>query len=123
MTPESVSRRAFLAVTAAGALASAASPGQDIPVGLELYSVRDHLDKDLMGTVRAVAKMGYAVVEFYGPYYEWTLDYAKQVRKLLDELGIRCLSTHNDAAVFAPAKLPHAIELNRAIGSKFVVMA
>ena len=51
--------------------------------------------KDLPGTVRAVAKMGYQVVEFYSPYYSWTTDQAKDVRKLLDDLGIKCLSTHN----------------------------
>ena len=123
MTPNSLSRRAFLAVTAAGTLASAATPGNDIPVGLELYSVRDDLQKDLMGTVRAVAKMGYAGVEFYSPYFEWTPDYAKQVRKLLDDLGIRCFSTHNDSQAFNAANLNRAMDLNQAIGSKFVVMA
>ena len=43
-----------------------------IPVGLELYSVRDALKKDPEGTVRAVAQMGYQAVEFYAPYFEWT---------------------------------------------------
>jgi len=92
-------------------------------VGLELYSVRNQLKDDLMGTVRAVAKMGYEDVEFYSPYFEWTVDYAKEVRKLLDDLGIRCLSTHNDSKALAGENLPRAIELNQAIGSKFIVMA
>ena len=47
-------------------------PPSKIPVGLELYSVRDFLAKDLTGTVRAVAKLGYEVVEFYSPYLQWT---------------------------------------------------
>jgi len=119
----SISRRSFLAAAAAAPLASATPQGSRIPIGLELYSVRGELTKDLMGTVRAVAKMGYEVVEFYGPYYSWTADYAKDVRKLLDDLGIRCNSTHNDAGNFAPEGLPKAIELNQAIGSKHIVMA
>ena len=41
-----------------------------IPVGLELYSVRDALKNDPEGTVRAVAQMGYECVEFYAPYLE-----------------------------------------------------
>lgn len=94
-----------------------------IPVGLELYSVRNELKQDLMGTVRGVAKMGYEGVEFFSPYFEWTPAYAKDVRKLLDDLNIRCFSTHNDARSFAPEKLSHAIELNQIIGSKFIVMA
>jgi sugar phosphate isomerase/epimerase len=76
-----------------------------------------------MGTVRAVAKMGYEVVEFYAPYFRWTDSYAKDVRKLLDDLGIRCLSTHNDSQSFTAENLPRAIELNQIIGSKFIVMA
>src|ERR1039458_5654250 len=74
-------------------LALRATPAKKIPVGLELYSVRDQLEKDVMGTVRAVTKMGYEVVEFFAPYHDWTEDFTKQVRALLDDLGIRCNST------------------------------
>ena len=123
MTRDSLSRRAFLAVAAAAPIASAVAQDKKIPVGLELYSVRDELQKDLMGTVTAVAKMGYQCVEFFSPYYHWTPGYAKQVRKLLDDLGIRCLSTHNGPESFTADGLAHAIELNQAIGSQFIVLA
>jgi len=123
MTRNWLSRRAFLGVAAAAPLASALAQDKNIPVGLELYSVRDELKKDLMGTVRAVAKMGYQCVEFFSPYYQWTTDYAKQVRKLLDDLGIRCLSTHNGMESFSAGGLAHAIELNQTIGSQFIVLA
>jgi sugar phosphate isomerase/epimerase len=120
-----VSRRSFLAL--AGALpfafkASALGAGK-IPVGLELYTVRDELTRDLLGTVRAVGKMGYEVVEFYSPYYSWTPEKAKEVRKLLDDLGVRCRSTHNDSASLTAENLPKAIELNRIIGSQYLIMA
>jgi sugar phosphate isomerase/epimerase len=62
-------------------------------------------------------------VEFYSPYYDWTPDYAKEVRKLLDDLGIRCLSTHNSANALSPEGLNKAIELNQILGAKFIVMA
>jgi sugar phosphate isomerase/epimerase len=123
MSRHSTSRRGFLGIAAAAPLAFARSRGKGIPVGLELYSVRDQLKEDLMGTVRAVAKMGYQGVEFYSPYFDWTPAYAKDVRKLLDDLGIRCFSTHNDAKSFSPEHLAHAIELNQTIGSKYIVMA
>jgi sugar phosphate isomerase/epimerase len=110
-------------MAAAAPTASAVAQDKKIPVGLELYSVRDELQKDLMGTVTAVAKMGYQCVEFFSPYYEWTPAYAKQVRKLMDDLGIRCLSTHNGPQSFTADGLPHAIELNQAIGSQFIVLA
>lgn len=123
MASNSLSRRAFVALTAAGPMASAVAQGKNIPVGLELYSVRDELKQDLMGTVRAVAKMGYQCVEFFSPYFAWTPDYAKQVRALLDDLGVGCNSTHNDARSFSSDGLPRAIELNHIIGAKYIVLA
>jgi sugar phosphate isomerase/epimerase len=124
-----VSRRSFLSLAATASLGLMAprvfstAARKRVPVGIELYSVRDELAKDLPATVRAVAKMGYEVVEFFSPYYQWTSDYAKEVRRLLDELGIRCLSTHNSASVFTPEGINKAIELNQIIGSKSIVMA
>ena len=115
------SRRTFLSLAAAAPLASAAF--KRVPIGVELYSVRDELKKDLKGTVTAVAKMGYQGVEFFSPYFEWTTDQAKDVRKLLDDLGIKCFSTHNGSNAFAPENIDKAVELNRILGSKFVVMA
>jgi sugar phosphate isomerase/epimerase len=116
-----ISRRSFLAAAAATPLAFAA--GKNLPVGLELYSVRGELAKDTMGTVRAVAKMGYQVVEFFAPYYSWTTDYAKDVRKLMDDLGIKCNSTHNGPQSFSDAGIQKAIDLNKILGAHYVVMA
>ncbi len=122
--PNSVSRRTFLALAGTLPLAArAAFAASKIPVGLELYSVRNSLSTDLMGTVRSVAKLGYEVVEFYSPYLQWTPQQAADVRKLLDELGIKCPSTHNGANVFTPDGIQKAIDLNQAIGSKAIVMA
>ncbi len=99
-----------------------ASPAA-IPVGLELYSVREALKADPEGTVRAVAQMGYQAVEFYAPYFKWTEAEAKQMRKLLDDLGIRCYSTHNDATYFAADQIGHVRDLNLILGCKYVVLA
>ena len=123
-TTNHVSRRTFLALAGTIPLAArAAFAASKIPVGLELYSVRTALKEDLMGTVRAVAKLGYEVVEFYSPYLQWTPQQAADVRKLLDELGIKCPSTHNGASTFKPEEIQKAIDLNQAIGSKAIIMA
>jgi sugar phosphate isomerase/epimerase len=123
-TPTSVNRREFLAAAAAVPFAASAfAQSSRIPVGIELYSVRGELTKDLPGTVRAVAKAGYQVVEFYSPYYSWTTEQAKDVRKLLDDLGIKCLSTHNGANAVSADGIAKAIELNQIIGSKYIIVA
>jgi sugar phosphate isomerase/epimerase len=100
-----------------------AAADRSIPVGLELYSVRDALKQDPEGTVRAVAQMGYQAVEFYAPYFEWTDAQAKQMRKLLDDLGIRCYSTHNNADYFLPKNINRVRDLNLTLGCKYVVLA
>jgi sugar phosphate isomerase/epimerase len=120
---DKISRRSFLALASSAPLMAAAIKKKRVPVGLELYSVRDQLKEDLRGTLREVAKMGYQGVEFFAPYFDWTPDFAKGVKKLLDDLNLRCFSTHNSATSFAPENIGHAIELNQVIGSKFIIMA
>src|SRR3982751_5695562 len=98
-TPHVWSRRAFLALAAVpvavgGSRAVMAAPRKKIPLGLEMYTLRAEEEKDRLATLRAVAKMGYEGVEFWGPYIDWTAAYAKQVRKQLDDLGLACYSAH-----------------------------
>jgi sugar phosphate isomerase/epimerase len=138
---DSMSRRKFLALSgmvpavvaaqsiggkifAADTPEAAAPSAKKYPIGLELYSVRGELARDLPNTLRTVAKMGYEVVEFYAPYYDWKIPYAKEVRTLLDDLGLRCHSTHNHIESFtAGATMDKAIELNQILGSWLLVLA
>jgi len=120
----SLTRRSFVALSATLPWAlKARAASTSIPIGLELYSVREALKTDLEGTVRAVAQLGYQCVEFYAPYFDWTEAQAKQMRKLLDDLGIRCFSTHNDDKFFTKENIGKARDLNSILGAKYVVMA
>jgi sugar phosphate isomerase/epimerase len=141
-----LSRRDFLAASGAGAAALAsgslltgglascahaaatmASPTrvpQQYPIGIELYAVRGELARDLPNTLRTVAQIGYQVVEFYAPYLGWTLPYAKEVRTRLDDLGLRCFSTHNSFAALTPGEtMAKAIELNQVLGARHIILA
>jgi sugar phosphate isomerase/epimerase len=124
-----LSRRFFLGMAGAASLRLSSATGS-VPVGLALFTVQDELLKDLPGTPRAVAKMGYQSVDFTsnynGPllgYFGWTPQQAKDVRKVLDDLGIRCNTTHNDGPSLTAEELPKAIELNHIIGSKYLVVS
>src|SRR5437764_9115692 len=126
----SLTRRSFVAVSAmlpwalkAHASASSKSKSKDIPIGLELYSVREALKKDLEGTVRAVAQLGYQCVEFYAPYFEWSEAQTKHMRKLLDDLGVRCYSTHNDEKYFSAENISRARDMNLILGTKYMVQS
>ncbi len=123
MNTTTFSRRCFLAFTAVMPWAWRVGAATAIPMGIEMYSVREELKKDPQGTVRAIAEMGYQGLEFYAPYFEWSQAQAKEMKKLLDDLGIRCFSTHNSADYFKKENIQKAIDLNLILGSKYVVMA
>jgi sugar phosphate isomerase/epimerase len=133
MTPplpsSALSRRRFLALSGAASAAllaptAARAATKKIPVGLELYAVRGELQQDLKATVTRVARMGYECVEFYSPYLQWTPAYAREIRALLDGLGIACHSTHNPAAALTDdGSTAKAAELNRILGSRYVIAA
>lgn len=123
MTTHTVSRRTFLAMSATLPWALRASAASSIPVGLELYSVRKELARDPQTTVRAVAKMGYQCVEFYAPYFAWSEEETKQMRKLLDDLGIHCYSTHNDSSNVNAENIAKTRDRNLILGCKYVVVA
>lgn len=62
----------------------------DLHIGLQLYTVRDQTERDFAATVRRVAEMGYAGVEFAG-YGNLS---AQEMSALLTETGLKAASTH-----------------------------
>jgi sugar phosphate isomerase/epimerase len=97
-------RRRFLKNLAAGLGASAAGTrfargeAQPVriksklngPIGLQLYSLREHLPKDLAGTLAKVRAFGFEEVEGAGLWGKS----ATELRAALDAAGLRCQSTH-----------------------------
>jgi sugar phosphate isomerase/epimerase len=121
---QSAASRAFAAPEPAAPIPPSMKGPKKYPIGLELYSVRGELARDLPNTLRQVAKIGYEAVEFYSPYFEWTIPYAKEVRSLMDDLGLRCYSTHNHVGSFTPGEgMAKAIELNQIIGARYLILA
>ena len=60
------------------------------PIGIQLYTVRDLLKDDFFGSLRQIADIGYKGVEPAGLYGHKP----SQVRKALDDLGLRACSAH-----------------------------
>lgn len=94
------SRREFLLRASAGIgaaalapdLLSAAASRRDRieKIGLELYSVRNEMQKDVAGTLQRVARIGYREVEFAG-YFDLP---PERIRELLDTNGLTSPSSH-----------------------------
>ena len=123
-------RLEFIRIGAAGAAlwaagsASAQPDGQPvaaerIPIGLQLYSVRAECAKDLPAVLAAVAAMGYEGVEFAG-YHDRS---AAELRKLLDDNGLRCCGTHLDIEALTGDELSRTVEFNKVLGNEFLIVA
>ena len=124
-----VSRRTFLLQLAAigmssslmsacaGILARGSTPARQNHIGLQLYTVRDLLEKDFDGTIAQVAKIGYTNVEFAG-YYNHT---PQQVRALLDRLSLVSTSSHIGAQLMREDAMAQ-IRAAKVIGQEYITL-
>ena len=96
------SRRTFIKAGTMAVIGTAVLPGyvfaslrQKGITGLQLYSIRDDMSKDPLGSLTQLAKMGYVYVEHANyinrKFYGYT---APEFRKVLDGLGLKMISGH-----------------------------
>jgi sugar phosphate isomerase/epimerase len=115
-------RRISLAAATAATLGFAgrlpAASAKKIPVGLQLYSIREQCAKDLPGMLKAVSKIGYKGVEFAG-YHGRS---AAELKQMLSDNGLVCCGTHTPYESILGEKLKETIEFNRTIGNKFLIV-
>ncbi|MGA9452251.1 MAG: TIM barrel protein [Verrucomicrobiia bacterium] len=97
---------------------SCRSAKKKIPVGVQLYSVRENCKTDFPGTIAGIAQMGYAAVEFAG---YWGRS-AKEIRQMLDNDGIVACGSHTPHEMVQPDKLQETIEFNQIIGNHFIIV-
>src|SRR5665213_3607830 len=62
----------------------------DLPLGLELYSVREMLPTNFEGTLKQIGALGYREVEAAG-FYDHS---ASQVKRAVKRASLRCVSAH-----------------------------
>jgi sugar phosphate isomerase/epimerase len=120
-----LSRRDFIAscgaAAAIGPLLGAAyrpAPVPPYPLGIQLYTLRDLLRSDFDATLTALARIGYREVEFAGLHGRTS----KNVRTLLDKLGLAAPSGHADLSDISPEKLPQTITDAKTLGHRYVVV-
>jgi sugar phosphate isomerase/epimerase len=65
------------------------------PIGVQLWSVKDVVEKDLQGTLKQLAAIGYKEIESYpgakGHYYGVA---PKEFKKMIDDTGMKLVSSH-----------------------------
>ncbi len=89
-----------------------------LKVGLMLYTLRDECERDLEGTLRSVARLGYEGVEFWQLHgHEPT-----QVRAWLDEVGLVAVGAHASIERLE-AELPLLADELRVLGTERVALS
>ncbi|MCB0092106.1 MAG: TIM barrel protein [Caldilineaceae bacterium] len=89
-----------------------------IPVGLQLYSVRHDLARDVAGTLQAVANMGYTGVEFFGMPQQSAAD----LKTMLDNVDMVCCGWHVPYALLQDDKLAETTAFHKTLDNNKLII-
>jgi sugar phosphate isomerase/epimerase len=87
-------------------------------IGIQLYTVRRDLARDVEGTLARLAAMGYQEVEFAG-YPQGT---ARSLRAMLDRLGLKAPSSHVSLAAVR-GDWDRTLDEAATLGQRYIVVA
>ncbi len=87
---------------------------KNFKVGIQLYSIRDAMEKDMDATLKAVKEMGYDYVEFAG-YFGKS---AEEVKAILDKYGLEAASVHQAIDLFEKEG-QNAVDYLNTLGVKY----
>jgi sugar phosphate isomerase/epimerase len=119
-----ISRRTFLKTASAACVAVWSNAPRlmanplGLPIGLQLYSVRDLLPKDYEGTLRQLGALGYREVEAAGFFGRSP----SEVKQAMDRAGLHCVSAHYPLKDLLP-KVDEVIQFGKDLGLKYIVCA
>lgn len=127
------SRRNFIINTSLAAVAVLAGPSfaftmNKKEIGLQLYTLRDELPKDVKSTLQKVATAGYTAVETYGFSIKeqfWGLS-PVELKKILDTNNLKAVSGHYNLGSFLydgnTTELIASIEAAKVLKSEFLTI-
>lgn len=89
-------------------------------IGVQLYTVRKEINKDLVGTLKKVAEIGYTSIETAG--YKDGKFYGlspMEFKSMANDLGLKVLSSHNG---IRPELVEQIVEDNASLGVEYTVL-
>ena len=90
---------------------------ENLKIGLQLYSMRDEMEKDVYSTLKKVKEIGYDYVEFAG-FFGIEAD---DMKKMLDEIGLKAISVHQTLEGFLE-KSEYLVNYYKTIGLENAVI-
>jgi sugar phosphate isomerase/epimerase len=118
------SRRDFLKVGSASLVYSSSllqaakldAKTLDLPLALQLYSVRQLLPADYDGTLKEISALGYREVEAAG-YFNHT---ATEVKQAMDNAGLKLVSAHYSSDVLHK-QFDQILAFNKELGVSYII--
>lgn len=117
------SRRDFLKAGSASLISAAALHASklpaktlDLPLALQLYSVRELLPTDYAGTLKEIGALGYREVESAG-YFNHT---AAEVKQAMDNASLKLLSSHHSSDDLH-RQFDQILSFNKALGVDYII--
>jgi len=87
-----------------------------LPIGLQLYSVREMLAKDYDGTLKQLAAIGYQEVEAAG-YFGHS---SQQVMSAMSAAGLKCVSAHYSSSDLSK-DFDKIVAFNKELGVQYII--
>ena len=119
-----MNRRTFLGTLGAGVMAAPTMAQGFVQqrrierIGMQLYTVREEANKDLLGTLKALQSIGYREVETAGFYGKS----GKELRKLFADHGMTAPSAHSSMSDIQK-NMQQLVDGAADVGAKFFVCA
>src|ERR1051325_11000931 len=115
-----------LGMTLGRTISVAASQTSAIPLAFQLYTVRGEFSRDVPGTLKKLAEMGYKAVEFWGyagtpkVYQHYS---ATDLRHLLHEAGLKCCGIHLELKALSRENFNQTVENSHTLGNEYLNVA
>ena len=91
----------------------------ELPIGVEIYTVREAFAADAASALRRIREIGYDGVEFWDPNYELDPVFLKEA---LQKNGLACYGILSNWKRFQPEELEKTVQWNQALGNRYLAI-
>lgn len=87
-------------------------------LGVQMFSVKNAIEKDMHGTLKRIAQIGYQGIEFFGGFW-WSAD---EVRNAAQEAGLEVIGWHTPYSALEKPHLHATVAYAKQVGLRHVTL-